>query len=209
MCVDTHNYKCCCGCFSLTQATLLMGLLYVIGAIATAVAGIWYEFAVYCVMSSIFVMILVKPRCAGTRKLLYYIYLILSVLGAIAFVIWTIILFTGDFEHDWCTDADNIKDYDQFFDDYDECMDWINMMAIICVIFAALVGIPCALCVLQILYYGWREQENASNETYSRNIAYGQGHQQNHTVPVGGQPTAGYMPANQTPDGGYNPNNMA
>ena len=46
MCVDKHHYK-CCGCLTLTQATLILGLIYIIGAIYYVTIGSWINFAIW------------------------------------------------------------------------------------------------------------------------------------------------------------------
>ena len=43
-------------------------------------------------------MVIVKPYDASIRKLLYYISLIMNILGAIGLVIAIIVMFAGDWE---------------------------------------------------------------------------------------------------------------
>ena len=83
---------------TLTQATILIGVLYVIGVIAEAIVGSWAAFVFYLIMALLFVMVIVKPYDASIRKLLYYISLIMNILGAIGLVIAIIVMFAGDWE---------------------------------------------------------------------------------------------------------------
>ena len=161
MCVDTQNYKCCCGCMTLTQATIVIGVLYLIGTISEAIMGQWAAFVWYLIMTLLFGMVIAKPYDASIRKLIYYISLILDILGAIGLVIFIIIAFAGDWEQDWCRTY--YYDYKgDFYDSYSECVDWINMILIIFVVLVIVIFVPCTLCILQILYYGWKEQENVN-----------------------------------------------
>ena len=101
MCVDKHHYKCCC-CCSLTCATLILGLLYLIGCIADAVAGLWLTFAIQLVMSLLFIMVLVKPHDVTIRKILYYVVMIMTVINFVALIIVFIYFLATD---DWIYDA--------------------------------------------------------------------------------------------------------
>ena len=76
----------------------MIGVLYVIGVIAEAIAGSWAAFVFYLIMALLFVMVIVKPYDASIRKLLYYISLIMNILGAIGLVIAIIVMFAGDWE---------------------------------------------------------------------------------------------------------------
>ena len=104
MCVDTRDepWRCCCGCMSLTQATILIGILYLLEAVSNAIAGMWLGFAFALVMTGIFVMVIVKPYNADIRKLLYYIYLCLLIASAVAYTIFIIYAFASDWEVDTC-----------------------------------------------------------------------------------------------------------
>ena len=76
----------------------MIGVLYVIGVIAEAIVGSWAAFVFYLIMALLFVMVIVKPYDASIRKLLYYISLIMNILGAIGLVIAIIVMFAGDWE---------------------------------------------------------------------------------------------------------------
>ena len=207
MCVDTQKFRCCCGCLSLTQATIAIGLLYVLGVIANAINHFWIGMALDICFVLLFVMVIVKPYDISIRKTLYYIYAILSAIGLVGLVIFTIVIFASDWEVDWCTTPANYADYNDWFDNVGECVSFINNVMIGLVITMYLIAVPCALCILQILYYGWKEQETLTAERQAYNgEVQGNMVAQQHMVPAQqqpGAPTPGYYaPVN---DG----NNMA
>ena len=104
MCVDTHKFRCCCGCMSLTSATILIGVLYLLSAIGSAVVQNWWGFAFEICLVGIFSLVLCKPHSEGTRKLIYYVVAIIMALGAIAFIIFVIYAFASDWEVTVCRD---------------------------------------------------------------------------------------------------------
>ena len=81
------------------------------------------------------------------------------ILSLIGYTIFVVIMFTGDWENNFC--ADNYGDFDDYYDSPSECVDWINTVLIVVVITSALIFIPCAYCCIQVLYYGWKELEMA------------------------------------------------
>ena len=117
MCVDTQHYKCCCGCMTLTQATILIGIIYILSAILDAIVGQWINFVFCLVVGLLFGMVIFKPYNEGVRKLLYYLYLILQIIGAVGFIIAVIVIFASDWEQDWCTAY--YYDYNQYY--YNHC----------------------------------------------------------------------------------------
>ena len=104
MCVDKHNFKCCCGC-SLTCGTITIGILQVIGAISYAIAAIgansyavvgnWVAFSFAAVLAVITLMVLIKPHDACIRKLIFYVYLVVAIRQLIAVLVVIIMMFVG------------------------------------------------------------------------------------------------------------------
>ena len=117
MCVDTSKepWRCCCGCMSLTQATILIGILYLLETISNAISGMWLGFAFALCMTLLFVLVIVKPYNADVRKLLYYIYLCLLIAQGVAFTIFIIYAFASDWEETTCR---------TIFEDGDAHSDW-------------------------------------------------------------------------------------
>ena len=114
------------------------------------------------IVASLFFIIVAKPDNVGLRKIIYYVYMILMILGLIGYFIFVIIVFTSDWETDFC--VDNYNDFNDFYDSLSDCEDWINTMMIVIVILSALIFIPCTLACLQVLYFGWKEQEALANQ---------------------------------------------
>ena len=146
MCVDTHRFRCCCGLFSLTTATLIIGTLYLIGAIVNAIQGIWAAFAFDLAFVALFAIVVFKPYNEGVRKLIYYLFMILAVVSYTAFFIFIIIAFTGDWEVQWCNAV--YTDYDQYYSNFQDCVNFINTILIVAVVAALVVSLPCTLCIL-------------------------------------------------------------
>ena len=96
MCVNKETYK-CCACLTLTQATLILGAIYIIGAIFYGVSGSWINFIIWLITSLLFIMVLVKPHDANIRKMLFYIAAIMSLIGLACLVIFFLVyLIDGD-----------------------------------------------------------------------------------------------------------------
>ena len=151
MCVDKHHYK-CCGCLSLTTATLILGALYLCGTIYYAVINEWASFAISLVISLLYVMVLVKPGDANIRKLLFYMVSFLSVVGLLTLIIVFIVYLANDNWYDACRN-------EYYWSDYQDCLDNAKTWMIISFIVAICLDLALVFCTLQILYFGWKEQE--------------------------------------------------
>ena len=209
MCVNTNNSRCCCGCFSLTTATVIIGCIYLIGGVINAVNGVWLNFAFQTLLAGLFCMVLFYPRNVSLRKLIFIIEAVFYILGAIGFVILLIVYFATDladnFDETWCDDYYTQLE-GQVFNDYSSCLDFINTWVIVGVVLVALIWTPIALCILQILYFGWKEQENRIEERTAPNVVhyvpaqqtYYVAQQQEQAQPLNPvqEPTARYLPAN-------------
>ena len=150
MCVDTHKFRCCFGCCSLTTGTIIIGALYALGAIGSAISQQWIPFALEVVLAGIFSIVLCKPNSVDTRKLIYYVVAILYGLALIGWIIFVIYAFASDWEVDICTNLDSFVE--GLFDSPYDCIQNINTWLWIFVVVYSLIMIPCGYCVLQILY---------------------------------------------------------
>ena len=144
MCVNSEKRKCCC-CLNLTHATLIIGGLFAVLAILTAIVGAWLSFTFYLLLTGGFSVVLFMPKNVRVRKILYYTSLALAALGAVAYLITVIYIFASDWEKDWCGSARNFYEYSDYYDNYWDCLDWINMIMIVVVLLVALIAIPCTL----------------------------------------------------------------
>jgi len=158
MCVDKHHYKCCGSC-SMTAATLVLGALCLIGCIFDAIGGMWVGFVTQLIMALLFVMVIVKPHDVSIRKSLYYIMFVMTVINYVGLIAVFIYLLATD---DWIVTTC----YEQTSNRYDfaNCLDYARtaMVIVFCVLFV-IYGL-CGCCTLQILYYGWKEQEHLYHE---------------------------------------------
>ena len=101
MCVDKHHFKCCCGC-SLTCGTITIGILSALSAISYAIKGYWITFSFAGVLAVITLMVLIKPHDSNTRKLIYYVYLVVAIAQLIGVVIVIIMMFAGSWSEEQC-----------------------------------------------------------------------------------------------------------
>ena len=158
MCVDREKMRCCCGAFSLTVATVIIGVLYLISAISSAIQTAWAPFVVYLIMAGLLGSVLVQPNNAGLRKIIYYTYVALAIAGAVGILIWIIYAFaSASYVYEFCAqlaEAESASD----------CVGFFNTLLIIIIVIVLLVFVPCTLCTMQILYYGWKEQENVEDD---------------------------------------------
>ena len=201
MCVNSNNSRCCCGLFSLTTATVLIGILFILNAALQAIAGAWVSFALNLGMASLFGIVIAKPRNASLRKVIFIINVAINVMAAVGFVILLIFFFVTDanenYDQTWCNNY--YFDYrDQLFSSYQDCLSFINTWLILGIVTVILVWIPCTACILQILYLGWKEQENRVEQREAPNVVHyvavpPQQEQQRAQNPDQ-EPTAAYLP---------------
>ena len=102
MCVDKHHFK-CCGCLSMTAATILLGVLTLCSAIFYAIREEWASFAIGAFTSLLFFGVLVKPHEANIRKMLFYIASTMSLVGLVATIIVFIVWLNNDTYYEYCT----------------------------------------------------------------------------------------------------------
>ena len=137
MCVNIHTLKCCCGSCSLTTATIVLGILNLLGTVAYGVAMNWTSFAISLIITLLYLMVVVKPYDVYTRKILYYTVMITGAIGVIVLAIVGIILWvTFD---DWVLDAcrDNTHSHNEFIN----CMDYAKAWFITGFMFALIFSI--------------------------------------------------------------------
>ena len=120
MCVNIHTLKCCCGSCSLTTATIVLGILNLLGTVAYGVAMNWTSFAISLIITLLYLMVVVKPYDVYTRKILYYTVMITGAIGVIVLAIVGIVLWvTFD---DWVFDA--CKDASHSYNELENCLDY-------------------------------------------------------------------------------------
>ena len=98
------------------------------------------------IVCSLFFIIVAKPDSISLRKAIYYIYMVLMILGLIGYFIFIIIVFSSDWERDFC--IDNYDEFNDYYDSLSDCEDWINTMMIVLIILSGLIFIPCTIACL-------------------------------------------------------------
>ena len=144
----------CCKCCTLTQATVMLGLLYVISNIICGVAQMWILFAVNLAIVLFFLVVCIKCRSTALRCLLFFMVTILQ-LVMIVLVVYSYVAYvaTGDWVEEKC--EDEIADEDSF----ESCKNVLHTLTFFAFLFFFFFQLILGWCELQILYYGWREQE--------------------------------------------------
>ena len=121
-------------------------------------------------------MVLVKPNDIAVRKLIFYLVTIGQIVGTIALIIVFIVLMATS---GWIDDACEKSSYA-------DCTDNAKKWVIIAFVCSLCIDLLMCFCVLQILYYGWKEQEALAAERIAHGDG-GQGAQVYQQVPAGGQ----------------------
>ena len=111
-------------------------------------------FAINLIITLLFIMVLVKPHDVYIRKLIFYLVTALQMIGAVFLVAVFIYLCATD---QWVEDAcrNGTDDYET----YSQCLDYAKTYMIAAMVIVFVVGGLLAFCTLQILYYGWKEQQ--------------------------------------------------
>ena len=151
MCVNSSTMKCCGSC-SLTDATIILGVLYALGAIGSATSRQWGNMALMAVACILFVLVCIKRNDVNVRKLLFIVVTIIQTISVVVLIGTFIYLVAVD---DWVTDACTDGDYNT----YDECKDAVYFFVYVAFGVALVIQLLLCWCEVQILYYGWKEQE--------------------------------------------------
>ena len=163
-CIDTENYKCCCGC-TLTVGTWILGGLVTLDMILAFVYGNWWQGAPEIILVVFFALTVVNMHSVLYRKLLFYVYMIGSILYIIGAIIVIIIVATwpdrlAENVASECMTNSTMIDY---FDSPAECLDDMQTYLLVFVIVVCVISIPINLLCLRMLYYGMKEQIEYSN----------------------------------------------
>ena len=157
MCVDKSTMKCCGSC-SLTVATIVLGVLYALGALGSIGSRQYYNMGIMIVCCVLFIMVCVKKHDVTVRKILFILITILQTLSLLGLIVTFIYLLTVD---EWLEETCYTQIYEERnYDTYDECKDAVNLFIYIAFGTALVIQLLFCWCEIQILYYGWKEQEN-------------------------------------------------
>ena len=169
MCVNKEHHKCCC--CSLTTATIIFGVFTGLGCIGYAAQSMWINFSLQLAMTLIYVMVCVRPHDVIWRKMLYYLSLTGWILSAVVFLAVSIILLSSnEYMQQLCQyavdaqSAYDTQDSTGYSIDYDTCVSSAKTAIIIVLVVGLLIQSLFAFIILQVLYYGWKEQEQKSNK---------------------------------------------
>ena len=122
MCVNKSTMKCCGSC-SLTDATIVLGVLYALSAISGAASRQWFHFAITLVACILFIMVCVKKNNVGVRKVLFILVTVMQTISLLGLIIVFIVIMASDWIEDTCVEI--AKDDSTAFDTMDDCKDFI------------------------------------------------------------------------------------
>ena len=160
MCIDKENNTCCCGC-SLTTATAILAALVTVGAILQGVQENWAGLGIELGMALLLGLSVYKKKNVTLRKINYYVWFTMTILNAIILTIAIIALSVMDIPEvddqfrTECLKNDSL--YPEYIDDLDQCIDFINTVAIVALVFCLLIGSFIGFLLTRMLYYGMKE----------------------------------------------------
>ena len=195
MCLNTENFRCCCGCCSLTTATWVVGALVAFDMVCAFIFGFYLSGACEALLVVPFLLTLFDKHKVLYRKILYIVFLIGTIVGVVsAAIIITVVAVNPEQMQeqlrDQCLSDETLLDY--FNGDVNECEDTMHSWILSVVVLACLIGIPINLLITRMFYYAWKEQV----EHHRRLAANAFGQQQNHAHMV--QPATAQVVAPQT-----------
>ena len=112
-------------------------------------------------LASINLLVICEPYNVSIRKSIYYVNTIMAAIQLTAWVIFIIYIFTSDYAEYACLERIWTMTNSVTFD---SCVFYVNLVAIISTVVVVVIGIPMNLCCIQILYYGWKEQEQITRQ---------------------------------------------
>ena len=154
MCVNNTTMKCCGSC-SLTDATIVLGVFYGLYAISSAASRQWFHFIITLIACVLFIAVCVKKSSVVVRKMLFILVTIMQTISLLGLIIVFIIIMATSWIEDLCTTGDAASDYDK----PEDCESAIRMFVGIGFAIAIVLTLLLCWCEIQILYYGWKEQE--------------------------------------------------
>ena len=157
VCVDRENYKCCCGC-DLTVATGVFGILFIIGGLGSvgSSGGLGLMGVFQFIMGIVMCCVLCQQKSIPLRRCIYYTYIVYCILLVISLILVIVLIMALD----WSELSD-----DEYRSEWEEDNEnAIRGVLIAVVIIWAAIYIPVTLVGLEVVYYGWREQEKKEDK---------------------------------------------
>lgn len=159
VCVDRKKFTCICGC-SLTQATMIFGIIMICGVTFSGLTGGYGFFGFFQVIMGIMMCVVCCiPYNVQYRRILYIAYIIFLCVELLLFIIVVIlVLAVDDLVEESCST------YSSYYSSYysSGCAgvdDALRTWYIIVLVVWACIYIPVGLIGLQIVYWGWKEQD--------------------------------------------------
>ena len=153
---------CCCGC-SLFTATMLIGVLELFNVFSSCLQRNWLATSLSVVQCIFFILVAVDKQSVFYRKMLYYVYLTLSIAFTISFAAAILVLALSDladpqFEQ-VCKDNDDL--YPGKYTELPDCVSFLNKVAISFMTFLFLIFVPLRFLLCHVLKIGYRGQRAA------------------------------------------------
>jgi len=103
MCVDKHNWTCCCGC-TLHCGTITIIVLQLLAAISYGIGSMWLLCCFSLMLFATPFAIYFKPDDIKTRKIAFYVYAVLTGCEVLGMFIMIISIFNGSWALTQCND---------------------------------------------------------------------------------------------------------
>ena len=160
VCVDRKKLTCICGC-SLTQATAIFGVIMVCGVIFSGLTGGYGFFGFFqVIMGIMMIVVCCIPYNVQYRRILYISYIIFLCIELLLLIIVVILVLAVDDLVSESCDSYSSYYYSSYYSS--GCAgvdDALRTWYIIVLVVWACIYIPVGLIGLQIVYWGWKEQD--------------------------------------------------
>ena len=167
VCVDRKRFKCICGC-DLTTSTLIYGILFIIGGLGSigGMSGIGIFGFFQIIMGILMCITITRKKSVSWRRMIYKLYVAYCIILLIIWIIVLILVIAVDsITEDAIEDASYYSyyyssySYGSYYNYSGSVDDAVKTLYIIVMIIWACIYFPITLIGLQIVYWGWKEQE--------------------------------------------------
>ena len=154
----------------------MLGGLYALGFILTLCLQLWLQAAGEAILLVPFGLTMLDRHKVLYRKILHYMYLVGTVLGAVLALIVIIVVAVEPDQmsqrlRDQCESDETLVEY---YGSVSDCEESLYTMILWVVVVASVVGTLIRLAICRMLYYGWKEQEEYHRQRAVRAIGLNQ-----------------------------------
>ena len=151
VCVDREKYTCLCGC-DMTVSTVVFGIVHILVGLGSLISiGALGLIGVFQIVFGIFMCgVYCQQKNIALRKCIFHAYIVYCVLEVFSLFLTIVFILVLD----WSEYASE--------NGYNE--DEIRGVMIVTVLICAAISIPVTLVGLEVVYYGWKEQDEKEDK---------------------------------------------